>query len=81
MADDNTVHQNGVENGEPDGDLPSQQQPAEEKELTLTDHLNKRLLQSFFNRLEDGSFQVPASATSTSRHTEASEESNDFDEG
>ena len=77
MADRTTVQQNGVENGDPDGDF--QQQPAEEKEPTLTDHLNKRLLESFFKRLEDGSFQVPANATSATRP--APEESNDFEEG
>lgn len=80
MDDDGTstvqVQQNGVES---DGELQSQEQPVEAKEPTLTDHLNKRLLESFLNRLEDGSFQVPASATSAVRPSP--EESSEFDEG
>ena len=31
-----------------------------EEDRTLTDHLNKKLLQSFLARLEDGSVQFPA---------------------
>ena len=31
-----------------------------EEDRTLTDHLNKKLLQSFLARLEDGSMQFPA---------------------
>ena len=36
-------------------------QPQEE-ERTLTDHLNKRLLESFLARLDSGSMQVPPGA-------------------
>ena len=74
MADDEAVVvvvQNGV-NHDPS------EQPAEEKELTQTDHLNKRLLESFMNRLDDGSFQVPNSANSDS--TPIPEECDDFDD-
>ena len=74
MADDEAVDvvlQNGVNHD-------SSEQPAEEKELTQTDHLNKRLLESFMNRLDDGSFQVPHSANSDSGPIP--KESDDFDD-
>lgn len=44
-----------------EGDLnmqPAEPQPPE-VEKTLTDHLNKRLLESFLNRLDSGSMDLP----------------------
>ena len=82
MADDDgvivVVQQNGVASDSDTSSQQLEQEPAEERELTLTDHLNKRLLESFMNRLDDGSFQVPASATSASHPIP--EESDDFDD-
>lgn len=47
------------------------------EEPTLTDRLNKKLLQSFLNRLDEGSFKVqPNSAT----ESQESEETSSFDE-
>ncbi len=37
-------------------------EPQEEEERTLTDHLNKRLLESFLVRLDSGSMQLPQGA-------------------
>jgi hypothetical protein len=37
-------------------------EPQEEEERTLTDHLNKRLLESFLARLDSGSMQLPQGA-------------------
>ena len=34
----------------------------QEEERTLTDHLNKRLLESFLARLDSGSMQLPPGA-------------------
>ena len=36
-----------------------------EEERTLTDHLNKRLLESFLARLDSGSMQLPPGARAT----------------
>lgn len=73
----NESQQNGLENGingissSSDDDsstassidtIESVDAPKEE-EKTLTDHLNKRLLESFLGRLEQGTFQVPVSTT------------------
>ena len=45
-----------------------------EEERTLTDHLNKKLLESFLNRLEEGSMSFPDT------NQENSEEDNDFED-
>ena len=34
-------------------------EPPKEEERTLTDHLNKRLLESFLTRLQEGSVAMP----------------------
>lgn len=67
--------QNGVDSSSSDEErthIPAQQQ----EERTLTDHLNKRLLQSFLNRLEEGSVAVPSNTSSN----EEKEDSNEFDD-
>ena len=53
-----------------------------QEDRTLTDHLNKRLLESFRNRLAEGTFTIPASnqlSGERNNHHEAEEE-NDFDD-
>ena len=57
-----------VEGGEPE--------PQQEEERTLTDHLNKKLLESFLERLDSGSMQLPPGA----RGADPPEEEDDFDE-
>ena len=47
------------------------------EEPTLTDRLNKKLLQSFLNRLDEGSFQVRLNSATESQE---SEETSSFDE-
>lgn len=37
-------------------------QPGQEEEKTLTDHLNKKLLESFLTRLDSGNMQLPQGA-------------------
>ena len=41
--------------------------PAQEQEKTLTDHLNKKLLQSFLDRLETGRVDLPPEARGPSQ--------------
>ena len=55
------------------GDLNLQpaEPPPQEQEKTLTDHLNKRLLESFLNRLDTGGMELPPGAQ---RHPEENEE-------
>ena len=63
--------QNGINgSSSSDDEAPSHQRepiPAapQEEERTLTDHLNKRLLQSFLTRLEEGGFVLPQNTTPT----------------
>ena len=45
------------------------------EERTLTDHLNKKLLESFLNRLEDGSVSFP-----DANEGNVEEEDNDFED-
>lgn len=69
------AHQNGLAHSSSDeesGTTP----PAEER--TLTDHLNKKLLESFLNRLDEGEVQVPHSNQSSNGTTEESDDA-DFD--
>lgn len=47
------------------------------EEPTLTDRLNKKLLQSFLNRLDEGSFKVQQNSTTESQE---SDETSSFDE-
>ena len=47
------------------------------EEPTLTDRLNKKLLQSFLNRLDEGSFKVQLNSATESQE---SEETSSFDE-
>ena len=56
------------------GDLNMQpaEPPSQEQEKTLTDHLNKRLLESFLNRLDTGGVELPPGAQ---HRTEENEES------
>ena len=49
----------------------------QEEERTLTDHLNKRLLESFLARLESGSMQLPPGARATDP---VEEDSDDFED-
>ncbi len=46
--------------------------PPKEEERTLTDHLNKKLLESFFTRLQEGSIAMPQSATEDDNNEENS---------
>ena len=41
--------------------------PPQEREKTLTDHLNKKLLQSFLGRLDTGQIDLPPGAVSTTQ--------------
>ena len=43
------------------GDVEEEPQPEQEK--TLTDHLNKKLLESFLSRLDSGSMSFPPQTT------------------
>ena len=76
MADE-TVHQNGVGSSDEETEGIPPQQPATE-ERTLTDHLNKRLLESFLNRLDQGTFEVPNDQTTTTRQED--EDPDSFEE-
>lgn len=49
----------------------------QEEERTLTDHLNKKLLESFLARLDSGSMQLPPGARGNDL---PEEEENDFDD-
>ena len=51
-----------VVNGVGAGENSIDPEPQEEEERTLTDHLNKRLLESFLARLDSGSMQLPPGA-------------------
>ena len=88
MADTNGQEENGIvyENGvdstssdeepaQPSSDV-TQEEPQEPQEPTLTDHLNKKLLQSFLTRLDEGSFNFPGSSHLNSSNNET----NDFDD-
>lgn len=84
MSETNEDQQNVTENGFSNGISSSDEESStsttvdtiesvdapKEEEKTLTDHLNKRLLESFLSRLEEGSFKVPV---------DTSEESNNQD--
>ena len=50
-----------------------------EEEKTLTDHLNKRLLESFLSRLQDGAVQFPPNASPQSPPDIEQEDSFDTD--
>lgn len=51
--------------GEPvDLNMQPAEPPPQEQEKTLTDHLNKKLLESFLNRLETGRMDLPSGSTS-----------------
>jgi hypothetical protein len=64
MADE-VIHQNGFLSSGDETETSSESSevlPVEEEkeeERTLTDHLNKRLLESFLNRLDSGSIPAP----------------------
>lgn len=56
---------------------------AEEKERTLTDHLNKKLLSSFLEKLNQAEFPLPAALQTLQRNGdegESSEDSNRMEE-
>ena len=48
-----------VQQGPPGPQAIPEPEPEPEVEKTLTDHLNKKLLQSFMQRLESGNMQFP----------------------
>ena len=83
MADEVTlVVENGVHENASESPL-EPEQSSEQREPTLTDRLNKRLLESFLTRLEQGSFEVPSTAHSDSSSndlTRVEEESNEFED-
>jgi len=54
-----TMNVDVVEQGPPAPQANSDPDPEPEEERTLTDHLNKKLLESFMQRLESGSMQFP----------------------
>lgn len=43
--------------------------PPQEQEKTLTDHLNKKLLESFLNRLDTGQMNLPPGAMTSPNET------------
>ena len=49
---------------------PAEPQP-QEREITLTDHLNKKLLQSFLTRLDAGRMDLPPGIGAASEEKEA----------
>ena len=75
------VEQNGPAQQEPpvpvNGEVGAgEPEPQQEEERTLTDHLNKKLLESFLARLDSGSMQLPPGA----RGADPPEEEDDFDD-
>lgn len=83
QQENSVVCENGVNGTSSDGEptkLPSDvpQETAEEpREPTLTDHLNKKLLQSFLTRLDGGNFNFPDSSHSKPNNND---EADDFDD-
>lgn len=69
-------NQNGFASSSSDEEGSSAGQTQEEK--TLTDHLNKRLLEAFRNRLDEGTVSVPSTNRSSSDNSE--EDEADFDD-
>ena len=67
-ADSGIESENGHSSGdgEPvDLNMVPVEPPPQEQEKTLTDHLNKRLLESFLNRLDMGRVDLPPGASGT----------------
>ena len=72
MSNDSGIEsENGQSDGPPAAAVDLNMMPAEpppqEQEKTLTDHLNKRLLQSFLDRLDAGGVDLPSEAGGASR--------------
>lgn len=63
-----------VDQGPPCHQANHDAEPDTEEERTLTDHLNKKLLQAFLQRIESGTMQLPEGAQGT---TEEGDEFND----
>lgn len=63
-----------VDRGPPCPQANHDAEPDTEEERTLTDHLNKKLLQAFLQRIESGTMQLPEGAQGTV------EEENEFDD-
>lgn len=63
-----------VDQGPPCPQANHDAEPDTEEERTLTDHLNKKLLQAFLQRIESGTMQLPEGAQGT---TEEGDEFND----
>lgn len=59
------------------GGVGEEVEQVQEEERTLTDHLNKRLLESFLARLESGSMQLPPGARASDP---VEEDSDDFED-
>ena len=67
-TDSGIESENGHGAGEPvDLNMAPVEPPPQEQEKTLTDHLNKRLLASFLNRLDNGQVDLPAGASGPPR--------------
>ena len=54
-----------VDQGPPCPQANHDAEPDTEEERTLTDHLNKKLLQAFLQRIESGTMQLPEGAQGT----------------
>ena len=62
-SDSGIESENGHSAAEPvDLNMAPAEPPPQEQETTLTDHLNKKLLESFLNRLDTGAVDLPAGA-------------------
>lgn len=72
IANDNGHHDDELTNGS-QNEL--EESAAEESEITLTDHLNKRLLSSFLDRINNQN--PPMFSTSTTTTSNATENQND----
>ena len=77
-AQEPAVVVNGVDGPLVNGGVGEEAEPVQEEERTLTDHLNKRLLESFLARLDSGSMQLPPGARATDSVEE--ENSDDFED-
>ena len=60
-------------------DNPDLDNTGKEEERTLTDHLNKRLLESFLARMEAGTTGFPHLPQSQSKEEEQDENEQEFD--
>ena len=64
MSASSPVQQNGINGSSDEETSPSTHEPVpteppQEEERTLTDHLNKKLLESFLTRLQQGTIELP----------------------